>query len=105
MSIQTTISTKLSADLAPTHLEVLNESDNHSVPPDSETHFKVVVVSAEFDGQMLIRRHRRINALLADELANGVHALSLHTFTPQEWQERQGRVAESPACRGGSKAD
>ena len=103
MKIQATIEEKISHALNPVHLEVLNESNNHNVPPGSESHFKITVVSDEFDGKMLIARHRLINQLLADELAGEVHALSMHTFTPSEWDEKQGQTRNSPPCLGGSK--
>jgi len=103
MSVQQTIDTKLRAGLAPSHLQVINESHMHNVPVGSESHFKVVAVAEAFAGQRLIQRHRRINALLADELAGGVHALSLHTLTPDEWAARSGAVAASPECRGGQR--
>ncbi len=103
MSVQQTIDTKLRAGLAPSHLEVINESHRHNVPAGSESHFKVVAVAEAFAGERLIQRHRRINALLADELAGGVHALSLHTLTPDEWAARGGAVAASPECRGGHR--
>lgn len=99
MQVQAGIEQKVQAALAPVHLEVLNESHMHSVPKDSETHFKVVVVSEQFEGKRLLARHRTINGLLADELAGGVHALALHTFTPAEWQARNGAL-DSPNCRG-----
>ncbi|GHA26507.1 BolA family protein [Oceanisphaera arctica] len=99
MSIQSLIESKVQAALTPVHLEVINESYMHRVAPGSETHFKLVVVSEQFEGQRLLARHRALNTLLADELAGGVHALALHTLTPAEWQTRQS-VLDSPACRG-----
>lgn len=99
MQVQAGIEQKIQAALAPVHLEVLNESHMHSVPKNSETHFKVVVVSEQFEGKRLLARHRTMNGLLADELAAGVHALALHTFTPSEWQVRKGAL-DSPNCRG-----
>ena len=103
MTIQQSIQSKLTGALSPTHLEVINESRNHNVPPGSESHFKVVVVSGQFEGKMLLARHRTINSILADELNNGVHALSLYTATPAEWEAKNGSVAKSPPCLGGSK--
>ena len=103
MKIQAAIEEKISHALNPVHLEVLNESNNHNVPPGSESHFKITVVSDEFDGKMLIARHRLVNQLLADELAGEVHALSMHTFTPSEWDDKQGQTRTSPPCLGGSK--
>ncbi|QSX29148.1 BolA family transcriptional regulator [Shewanella cyperi] len=100
MSLAQIIETKLTQALAPTHLEVNNESHMHNVPPNSETHFKVIVVSEQFSGQRLLARHRAVNQALADELAGGVHALAMHTYTPEEWQA-QGAAPDSPKCRGG----
>lgn len=105
MTTQATIETKLAARLHPLHLEVVNESHMHSVPANSETHFNVTVVAEAFAGQSLVARHRLVNETLAEELAGGVHALALHTMTPEEWFERGGESAASPACLGGSKAD
>ena len=101
MSIQASIEQKLQSTLAPVHLEVVNESHMHNVPPGSESHFKVVVVSAAFDGKMLLARHRMVNEILAEELQR-IHALALHTYTPDEWDERV-HVPQSPPCQGGGK--
>ena len=105
MIVQRKIEQKLLAALAPAHLQVSNESHMHSVPPGSESHFKVVVVSDRFEGQALVGRHKTVNALLRDELQGGVHALSMQTLTPAEWARRGGAVLASPACRGGGKPD
>jgi len=103
MQRQRSIEAKLQDGLAPAHLQVINESHMHSVPPGSETHFKVVVVSERFSGMPRVRRHQAVNGLLAGELANGLHALSLSTLTPEEWQARGGQVLASPPCHGGTK--
>jgi len=105
MKIQTAIEDKINTSLSPAYLEVLNESGNHNVPPGSESHFKVTVVSDEFDGKMLIARHRMINKLLAEELAGAIHALSIHSFTPAEWTEKNGQSRQSPPCLGGAKRE
>eukprot|EP00122_Pirum_gemmata_P014739 Pgem_evm1s13750 len=55
--IQESITNKLTSEYEPRHLEVINESKNHNVPRDSETHFKVIVVSDKFCGSSLIQRH------------------------------------------------
>ena len=102
MKIQNTITEKLKASLDPSHLYVENESNNHNVPPGSESHFKVTVVSEQFEGKRLIQRHRAVNACLSEELANDIHALAIHTYTAAEWQE-QGVSPASPDCMGGSK--
>ena len=65
MIVQTAIEEKLRATFTPAALTVLNESHMHSVPPNSETHFKVVVVSDVFADQRLVARHQAVNAALA----------------------------------------
>jgi BolA protein len=104
MSVQQRIESKLGDRFHPLHCEVVNESHMHSVPPGSESHFKVTVVTEAFEGRRLLERHRAVNEALADELHGGVHALALHTLTPEEWFARGGSVPESPPCLGGSKA-
>jgi len=101
MTIQANIESKITDTLQPEYLEVANESHMHNVPAGSESHFKVTVVTSEFDGKMLVARHRILNQLLKEELEGPVHALSLNTLTPQEWQEKNGEVRKSPPCLGG----
>lgn len=86
MTIQASIEQKLQEALTPIHLDVVNESSNHHVPPGSETHFKVVIVADAFDGKNTLARHRMVNKTLAHELANGVHALSMKVMTPAQWE-------------------
>ncbi|TNF34803.1 MAG: BolA/IbaG family iron-sulfur metabolism protein [Gammaproteobacteria bacterium] len=102
MNIQQTITQKLEDALHPQHLEVINESHMHNVPPGSESHFKVVIVSDEFQNKMLVARHRMINKVLSDELQGSIHALALHTMTPEEWG-KTGQAPASPPCMGGGK--
>ena len=101
-TMQAAIERKLASRFDTEYLAVENESHRHNVAPGAESHFKVTIVSADFDDQMLIQRHRLVNAALADELGQ-IHALALHTLTPAEWQARGGVVAASPNCRGGGK--
>ncbi len=102
--LQDGIERKLGAGVAGLHhLEVINESHRHNVPPGSESHFKLVLVADAFDGIRLLERHRLVNRLLADELAGGVHALAIHAWTRDEWQARTGGAPMSPPCLGGGK--
>jgi BolA protein len=103
MGMQEQIQLKLQAAFSPVLLEVENESHGHNVPRGSETHFRVVVVSAGFEGRRAVARHQQVYAVLAEELKSGVHALALHTWTPAEWHERGGESPESPPCMGGSR--
>jgi len=86
------------------YLDVLNESHMHSVPPNSETHFKVTVVSDAFQGKSKVARHQVIYRLLGGMMQEGLHALALHTYIPDEWREIQERSPDSPNCMGGSKS-
>ena len=103
MEVRRRIEDKLAAEFAPRVLEVVNESGMHSVPRGSETHFKVVVVSAAFEGKSLVERHRLVYQALDEELRGGVHALAITSRTPEEWARRES-VEPSPPCLGGSKA-
>ncbi len=98
MDITSTVKEKL-APLQAHYLEVSNESAQHNVPAGAQSHFKVVVVSDLFTDQNLVERHRRVYQLLATELQTHIHALALHTYTPDEWQTQS---PSSPHCRGGS---
>lgn len=82
------IRTKLEAGLEPTRLEIRDDSDRHAghagARTGGESHFTVTVVSAAFAGLNRVQRQRRINALLAEELAGPVHALSIQALAPDE---------------------
>jgi BolA protein len=103
VTIAERIEHKLRAAFAPTELQVLNESDQHSVPRGSETHFKVVVVSAAFANRLPVARQKLVYGILDEELKGGVHALTMTCRTPDEWLA-SAAVAPSPPCLGGSKA-
>ena len=105
MNIQDQIISELTGLLDPVVLDVVNESNQHNVPANSETHFKVVVVSESFVGQRKVARHQKVYAALASQLEGPVHALALHTYTPEEWQQRQTGAPQSPDCMGGSKGE
>jgi BolA protein len=100
-----TIRGKLESGLSCWHLDVVNESHMHSVPANSETHFRVIVVSDAFDQVRRVQRHRAINRLLVDELAGPVHALAIEAVTPREWEKNGGPLLTAPKCMGGSKAE
>ena len=102
MPVQDTIKAKLSEALQPSMLEVANESHMHGGPA-TESHFNITAVSATFTDLNLVRRHQSVYKLLQTELAGGVHALAMHLYTQQEWEQRQGSSPTSPDCRGGSK--
>ncbi|MEI6895395.1 MAG: BolA/IbaG family iron-sulfur metabolism protein [Colwellia sp.] len=104
MTIAAVIEQKLLNAFHASHIEVINESNNHNVPPGSESHFKVVIVADAFEGERLLKRHRIVNGILAEELAEKIHALALHTYTEKEWQAQYyNNTPISPNCLGGEK--
>ena len=105
MSVKQAIETKLVKSFNLDYFEVVNESRFHNVPEDSETHFKVVLISPQFEGLRLIARHRAVNKALADELNGQVHALAIHAFTAEEWLSKNQKFPDSPACLGGKASE
>lgn len=92
MSTAERIRQKLEAALQPTRLEIHNDSYLHAghhagAQRGEETHFRIEIVAAGFAGESRVARQRRVYAILAEELAGGVHALQLSALTPEE--ERQ----------------
>jgi BolA family transcriptional regulator, general stress-responsive regulator len=88
MSAAETIRHKLTERFAPTRLTVVDESHRHAghagARPGGETHFAVTIASAAFAGLGRVARQRLVYETLSRELAEGVHALSLTTLTPDE---------------------
>ncbi|MFI5023394.1 MAG: BolA family protein [Alphaproteobacteria bacterium] len=96
MRVEARIRAKLSEALEPERLAVIDESARHAghagARPGGETHFRVEIVSAAFEGASRVARQRRVYDILKDELAGGVHALSLSTLTPGEAKGPHGLV-------------
>jgi BolA protein len=100
MSRAKQIEEKLSAAFDPQYIEVQCESHLHNVPAGAEMHFRVVLVTSVFDSLRKVQRHQKVYAVLADEMAGSIHALALHTYSPDEWA---GQAPQSPECLGGGK--
>ena len=103
MSLQQQLMERLHT-LAPTHLEVINESAQHGgYFPGKETHFKVIIVSEAFIGLRLVQRHQKIYALASDLISPGqIHALAIHAYLPTEWP---GTAPASPECAHAPKSE
>eukprot|EP00210_Caulerpa_lentillifera_P005789 g5535.t1 len=87
--IEDAIREKLTEGLNPDQLLIINESSKHAghmgnPNNDPETHFKLEIISSEFEGANSVKRHRMVYALLQEELAGPIHALTLNTKTPAE---------------------
>jgi BolA protein len=88
MAMVDIIRDKLKAALAPTSLDVEDDSARHhghsGSRPGGETHFNVRIVSSAFSGLSRVERQRRVYAALANEMQTQIHALALITLTPDE---------------------
>eukprot|EP01094_Clydonella_sp_ATCC50884_P021659 TRINITY_DN4815_c0_g1_i2.p3 TRINITY_DN4815_c0_g1~~TRINITY_DN4815_c0_g1_i2.p3 ORF type:complete len:117 (-),score=19.75 TRINITY_DN4815_c0_g1_i2:673-1023(-) len=106
MAMQARIWKRLTDTLRPLYLDVINESHQHNVPPNSETHFRVVVVSEMFNGRRILQRHQLVNDYLKEEMSC-IHALSIQAKTPRQWSEmgNEFQADVSPRCLGGMKRD
>lgn len=60
--------------------------DHLEVDGDGQ-HFEALIVSPEFAGLSRIRRHQRVYAALGERMREEIHALSMRTLTPEEWQQ------------------
>ena len=77
-------------------IDIINESHLHNTPLNSETHFKLIIVTDDFIGLKLIERHKKVHKDLADDQDN-IHALSMHLFTSEEFKDNKSDL-ESPQC-------
>lgn len=100
MAVQQILEQKISQKFAPHFLHIENESHMHSSGRGADSHFKVVLVSDEFNGVRKVARHQMLYQLLGEELKNGIHALALHTYTLDEWQALEQQFPKSPNCLG-----
>ncbi|MDB5671322.1 MAG: transcriptional regulator BolA [Alphaproteobacteria bacterium] len=86
--VATEIAKRLRASLAPTRLDVINDSDRHrghaGHDGSGESHFTVVIESPSFTGQGRLARQRAVNAALGDLMEGRVHALAIKATAPGE---------------------
>jgi len=68
----------IESGLACEHVEVVGDGQ----------HFQAVVVSAAFAGKSRVQRHQLVYAALGDRMREEIHALSMQTLTPEEWNKK-----------------
>ena len=103
MERQKKIQSMVSATINVAYLDLINESHMHSVPENSETHFKLTLVSSDFDNMSKVARHQKVYGAVSELMQEGLHALALHTYSPEEWELSKQQTPDSPGCKGGSK--
>lgn len=88
MRIANIIETRLTEALAPTRLELVDESALHTghagARPEGESHFRLLVVSGQFENRGRIERQRMVYQILGDLMTSDIHALSIKALTPSE---------------------
>lgn len=105
MTVEEQLAQRLNNSFSPSWMELENESHQHSVPANSETHFRLVMVSDTFRDLRPVARHQRVYGELRDLLDGPIHALAMHLYDEGEWAARAAPAPASPDCLGGSKAD
>lgn len=105
MTVAQTLREKLTTALSPERLIIVDESHRHvghaGHHADGETHFTIEIVAAAFSGQTRLERQRLVYAILAEELAGRVHALSLRTLAPGEVDALAARAARPEGSHAG----
>lgn len=61
--------------------------DYVQVEGDDGQHFQAVIVSAEFAGKSMVQQHQLVYKALGDRMGGEIHALSMKTFTPEDWRK------------------
>jgi BolA protein len=88
MSIANIIKTKLTDALSPSRLELVDESHLHAghagARPEGESHFRLLVVSDQFENRGRLERQRMVYQILGDLMVTDIHALSIKALTPDE---------------------
>jgi BolA protein len=64
-------------------------------PLSAGGHYTVWVASEQFAGRLPIQRHRLVYDALAEEMGQTIHALSLHTLLPDQWDQEMATQALS----------
>ena len=71
-----------------THVEVIDHSSDHAGHAGAEAgggHFEVIVVSGKFEGVSRLASQRLVYEALGDLMTTEIHAVTMHTFTPDGW--------------------
>ena len=96
MSSYDSIISSLNNQLHVEHMFLENESSMHNVPANSETHFKLVIVSDDFLHMNKVKRHQLIYQILKN-IMKEIHALSIQAFTIEEYNSNPV-ILSSPDC-------
>lgn len=94
MDAISTIKDTLQAKIGATIVEIIDRSEQHKHhkgrmnAPVGSGHYDAIVVADGFVGKTMMQQHRMVYEALADQMQTSIHALSLKTYTLEQWQER-----------------
>ena len=90
------IKDKLKSQINTEYLDIIDESPNHGGYSGAVSHIKIIIVSIQFDGLNLIKRHQLVYKALGSFLQK-IHAISIVSKTPEQWKKSSDFIA-SPDC-------
>ena len=90
------IKDRLSGQIDSEYLDILDESPNHGGYTGAVSHIKIIIVSIQFDGLSLIKRHKLVYKALGPFVLK-IHAISIVSKTPDQWKKSSDFIA-SPDC-------
>jgi BolA protein len=82
--------------------ELEDESHQHAGRKGMESHFKLLLVTEDFEGESRVQRHRKVQSLLEKEFDEGLHAFTMRLLTPNEFEAQESEF-RSPNCQGSKK--
>ena len=96
MFVQNKIERLLRDNLNVSKLLITNDSYKHNVPPESESHFNVQIISDDFQNLSQIQRHKIVYKAV-ESLLTEIHAFSISAMTTSEFKENPS-LKDTPDC-------
>jgi acid stress-induced BolA-like protein IbaG/YrbA len=75
----------ITAENVKTYIETALPCEYVEVEGDDGRHFNALIVSAQFSGKNTVQQHQMVYQSLGDKMKQDIHALSIKTFTPEQW--------------------
>ncbi|MBX3628946.1 MAG: BolA/IbaG family iron-sulfur metabolism protein [Nitrosomonas sp.] len=78
----------ITADVIKQHIEASLSCELVQIEGDDGYHFQAIIVSSKFRGKRMIQQHQLVYQALGEKMKQDIHALSMKTYTPEEWTEK-----------------
>ncbi|CAL4323419.1 BolA/IbaG family iron-sulfur metabolism protein [Buchnera aphidicola] len=72
----------------PEYIKIYDNTIYHKIK-NNKKHLTIIIVSNKFKNQKILKRHQEIYKILSREINNTIHAISMHTYTPEEWKKKK----------------